>query len=168
MIVKNKDWVGVLYEGKLENNEVFDKNDEKHPLYFQVGSKMVIPGFDKAVEGMKVGDEKTVTIKAKEAYGEKSTEVVDIPKEAFAGQDLSKIEQNKEFQIMSNMGPLLIEIKSFDDKTIKAIVNHPLQGKELTFKIKLLKILDEKEVADLQKEMQEHHQHHHEHHHEHN
>lgn len=163
MNVKNKDWVSVLYEGKLESNEVFDKNDKDHPLYFQVGAQMVIPGFDKAVEGMEVGEEKTVTIKAKDAYGEKNTLVTDIPKEAFAGQDLDKIELNKELQIMSNMGPLIIELKAIEDKTIKAIINHPMQGKDLTFKIKVLKILDEKEVEKIQKEMHEHEHHHHEH-----
>ena len=54
---------------------------------------------------------------------------------------------------MSEMGPLMLEIKQIDDKIVKAIVNYPLAGKDLVFKIKLLKILDEK---DMEKHLQEH------------
>jgi len=156
MNAKNNDWVSIEYEGKFSNGEVFDKNDSKKPLYFQIGAGMVIPGFENAVLNMDTGKEKTVTIKAKEGYGEKNKTINDIPKDAFAGQDLNKIELNKELQIMSNMGPLVIEIKSIEKDTIKAIINHPMAGKDLTFKIKLLKVLDKKEVEALQKEMSQH------------
>jgi len=57
---------------------------------------------------------------------------------------------------MSNMGPLVIEIKEIGKDKIKAIVNHPMAGKDLTFKIKLLKILNEKEVQEIMKEMSQH------------
>ena len=153
MTVKNNNWVSVKYEGSFSNKEVFDKNDEKNPLFFQVGAGQVIAGFEKAVMGMQAGKEKTVVIKAKEAYGEKNKLVTDIPKEAFAGQDLTKIKLNTELQIMSNMGPMVIEIKSIGKESLKAIINHPMAGKDLTFKIKLLKILDKKEVEKIMKEM---------------
>lgn len=156
MKVKNNDWVSVKYEGSFSDGQVFDKNDEKNPLYFQVGVGQVIPGFEKAVLDMSKDDEKTITIKAKEAYGEKNTLVTEIPKEAFAGQELEKIPLNSELQIMSNMGPLVIEVKEVSKDKVKAIINHPMSGKDLTFKIKLLKILNEKEVQDLMKEMSKH------------
>lgn len=156
MVVKNNDWVSVKYTGKFNNNEVFDKNDEKNPLYFQVGQGQVIKGFEDAVIGMKDNDEKTITIKPSEGYGEKNTTITEIPKEAFAGQDLEKIPLNSELQIMSNMGPLVIEIKEILKDKVKAIINHPMAGKELIFTIKLLKVLNEKEVKDLMNEMSKH------------
>jgi peptidylprolyl isomerase len=156
MKVKNNDWVSVKYEGSFPDKQVFDKNDEKNPLYFQVGSGQVIPGFEKAVLDMSKDEEKTVTIKAKEAYGEKNTLVTEIPKEAFAGQDLEKIPLNSELQIMSNMGPLVIEVKEVLKDKVKAIINHPMSGKDLTFKIKLLKILDKQEVEKIMQEMSKH------------
>jgi len=172
MTVKLNDWASVRYEGSFSSGEVFDKNDEKNPLYFQVGAGQVIKGFEDAVLNMKSGDEKTVKIKAKDAYGEKNTLVTEIPKEAFAGQDLKKIPLNTELQIMSNMGPMVIEIKEIGKDKIKAIINHPMSGKDLTFKIKLLKVLDKKEVESLMKDMRQHScgcgcEHEHSHNHEH-
>lgn len=156
MTVKLNDWVSVKYEGSFSDGKVFDKNDEKNPLFFQVGARQVIKGFEDALIGMKLGQEKKVTMKAKDAYGEKNKNINDIPKEAFAGQDLKTVPLNKELQIMSNMGPMVIEVKSIDKNTIKAIINHPMAGKDLTFKIKLLKILDKKETAKLMDDMQQH------------
>jgi peptidylprolyl isomerase len=67
--VKQGDTVEVDYTGKFENGEVFDSSVDRDPLMFRAGAGQVIPGFDKAVLGMKVGDSKTVTIPPEEAYG---------------------------------------------------------------------------------------------------
>jgi peptidylprolyl isomerase len=156
MAVKLNDWVSVKYEGSFSDGKVFDKNDEKNPLFFQVGARQVIKGFEDALIGMKLGQEKKVTMKSKDAYGEKNKTINDIPKEAFAGQDLKTIPLNTELQIMSNMGPMVIVVKEVTKDKIKAIINHPMAGKDLTFKIKLLKVLDKKEVAKLMEDMQQH------------
>jgi FKBP-type peptidyl-prolyl cis-trans isomerase 2 len=78
------DMVKVLYTGRLEDGTVFDTNIEEvardaglkktffQPLQFRLGAGQVIPGFDKAVEGMRPGQKKTVTIPPSEAYGEKN------------------------------------------------------------------------------------------------
>jgi peptidylprolyl isomerase len=68
-IVKSGDTVEVDYTGTFENGEVFDSSEDRDPLMFQVGSGQVIPGFDKAVIGMKVGDSKEVKIPPEEGYG---------------------------------------------------------------------------------------------------
>lgn len=59
--------VTVKYRGKLRSGKVFDEGI----FDFTVGSGEVIPGFDKAVAGMEIGESKKVEIPAKEAYGEK-------------------------------------------------------------------------------------------------
>jgi len=156
MEAKNNDWVSVTYEGRFTNNEVFDKNSDSDPLYFQIGANQVIKGFENAVLGLEEGKEKEITIDPKEGYGEKNTQINEIPKEAFANQDLTKIKLNEELNIMSNMGPLVVEIKEIGDTMIKAIINHPMAGKQLIFKIKLLKILNENEVKELQEKMSQH------------
>src|SRR4030066_1870095 len=66
---KNGDTVQVHYTGKLADGTVFDSSVERGPLEFTLGAGQVIPGFDKAVLGMKVGEKKTVTIPSDEAYG---------------------------------------------------------------------------------------------------
>ncbi len=66
---KNGDTVQVNYTGKLTDGTVFDTSAGRAPLEFTLGSGDVVPGFEKAILGMKVGEKKTVTIPVNEAYG---------------------------------------------------------------------------------------------------
>jgi len=69
-VVEVGDTVSVEYEGRLSNGEVFDSSAGRAPLTFVVGAGMMIPGFDAAVLGMELNEEKTADIPAAEAYGE--------------------------------------------------------------------------------------------------
>ena len=69
-VVESGDTVSVEYTGRLSNGEEFDSSAGGPPLTFVAGSGMMIPGFDSAVLGMRLGEEKTVEIPAAEAYGE--------------------------------------------------------------------------------------------------
>src|SRR5210317_810015 len=68
---KSGDTVKIHYTGTLDDGTQFDSSAGRDPLEFEVGSGQVIPGFDKAVEGMSVGDSKNVRIEADEAYGQR-------------------------------------------------------------------------------------------------
>ena len=67
--VEAGDMVSVEYEGRLSNGDVFDSSAGRAPLTFIAGVGQMIPGFDAAVLGMALNEEKTVTIPADEAYG---------------------------------------------------------------------------------------------------
>ena len=68
----------------LTNGETFDKSEGREPLEFEVGSGMVIKGFDDGVTGMAVGDKKTINIPFNEAYGPKNPEmIIEMPKDRF-------------------------------------------------------------------------------------
>ncbi|MDD3178058.1 MAG: FKBP-type peptidyl-prolyl cis-trans isomerase [Candidatus ainarchaeum sp.] len=171
MSVEKNNWVEIEYEGSFDDGKVFDTNKGKDPLKFRIGSRMVIPGFENAVIGMKEGEEKEVKLTPGEAYGPKNEEVVDLPKSAFAS--LEGLEEGKELEIMTNMGPMLIEVKKLEEENIKAVLNHPMAGKNLNFKIKLIRVLPEEEakkedelfaqrIKDMQEQMakaQEEHNH---------
>jgi len=82
-VVQNGDVVLVDYIGKFENGTVFDTSypDAAHrngifnplrnytPLVFQIGKGDLVPGFEAAVVGMRVGEEKTFTLPPEKAYG---------------------------------------------------------------------------------------------------
>jgi peptidylprolyl isomerase len=149
MNAKNNDWVSIEYTGKIKD-KIFDSNVGKEPLIFKLGAQMVIPGFEKAVLELKVSEEKEILIPSKEAYGELRTESIELPKEVLGNID---IKENEEKELMTNVGPLLVKVLEIKDDKVKAILNHPLAGKDLTFKIKLLKILDKKEVKEIEEQM---------------
>ncbi|MGM0668446.1 MAG: FKBP-type peptidyl-prolyl cis-trans isomerase, partial [Gemmatimonadota bacterium] len=58
---KSGDTVHVHYTGKLDDGTVFDSSEGRDPLSFELGKEMVVPGFEKAVSGMEIGEKKTVS-----------------------------------------------------------------------------------------------------------
>src|SRR5512140_178747 len=70
------DLVKVHYTGKLEDGTVFDTSDGGEPLSFQLGGNQVIPGFERRVLGMELGESRTTSIVPADAYGEYVDEMV--------------------------------------------------------------------------------------------
>lgn len=67
---RNGDALFVHYTGKLTNGTKFDSShDSGQPIDLILGQGRVIPGWEEALQGMEVGEKRTVTIPAKLAYG---------------------------------------------------------------------------------------------------
>jgi len=137
---KNGDTVQVHYTGKLSDGTVFDSSAEREPLEFKLGEDQMIPGFEKAVRGMKVGEKKTVTIPAKDAYGTRNNNLV----EEASRQELPNGFEPKvggQLQGTHTDGTTRIyTITKVTDTTVTLDANHPLAGKDLTFEIELVAI----------------------------
>lgn len=132
------DTVRIHYTGRLEDGTVFDTSREREPLTFVLGSGQVIPGFDEAVTGMEVGDEKTVTISAEDAYGPRRDEMIlsyplgDLPDgvDPQVGQSLQmSTPEGQTFQV---------RVTERDEESLTLDANHPLAGRDLTFDIELV------------------------------
>lgn len=143
MTIKKGDVVKVEYEGKFEDNTVFDSSshgDHSHPLEFEVGAGQVIKGFDDAVVGMNEGDEKEFSIEPADAYGERDNEAIkEFPRDSLPeGQE---IEAGGVLMASTPDGRQIpVKIHEVNDKSIKVDFNHPLAGKKLIFKIKIVGI----------------------------
>ena len=139
MSVKSGDKIKVEYEGKFENGTVFDAS-AKHgqPLEFEAGSGMVVPGFDKAVIGMSVGEEVEVTLKPKDAYGEIHQGAIQkVPKDKFP----EGAEVGMSIGIpLPNGQQAPAQITEISDSEVTLDLNHPMAGKTLIFKIKIVSI----------------------------
>lgn len=139
--VKSGDKVKVHYHGRLTNGETFDSSTGREPLEFEVGSGMVIKGFDDGVTGMKVGDKKTINIPAEFAYGPKNPEMmIDYPKEQFPKE--MEVEIGMPL-VMSNASGQQFQVKvaEIKDEVIVLDGNHPLAGEELIFDLELVEIV---------------------------
>jgi len=139
MVVKKGDKIKVDYEGRFESGEVFDAS-EKHgqPLEFEAGKGMVVPGFDAAVIGMDVGEEKTVTLKPEEAYGMPNEKAVQkVPKDKFPAEAKEGMMIGVPLPNGQQMPAKIVKI---DDKEVTIDMNHPMAGKVLIFKIKVVEI----------------------------
>ncbi|PLX22794.1 MAG: peptidylprolyl isomerase [Ignavibacteria bacterium] len=137
---KSGDKVNVHYTGSLGDGTVFDSSRERDPLTFEVGSGQVIPGFNDAVDGMDVGASVTVTIPAKDAYGDVREDFIlkvkptDIPEEITP-------EVGMELQLhQEDGGAVPVKVTEVTEEHVMLDANHPLAGQDLTFEIELVSI----------------------------
>lgn len=137
---KSGSTVKIHYTGTLEDGTEFDSSAGREPLEFALGSGQVIAGFDNAVDGMTVGDSKTVTIAPGEAYGERHDQLVqEVPKSALPEE--MKPEVGMQLQSQSPDGQVMnLVVTDVADETITVDANHPLAGKALTFAIELVEV----------------------------
>ena len=138
--VKSGDKVKVHYHGRLQNGNTFDKSEGREPLEFEVGSGMVIRGFDEGVTGMQVGEKKTIQIPFKDAYGPKNPEmIIDMPKEQFP-KDM-EIEIGMPLVMTNGQGQQFeVLVTQIKEKFIVLDANHPLAGEDLIFDLELVEI----------------------------
>lgn len=140
MAVASGSTVQVHYKGTLKSGEIFDSSEGRQPLEFVVGSGQVIPGFDKAVLDMNVGERKTVNIPVDEAYGQRTNEaLVTLPRTEFP--DDIQPEVGQELQMSDDQGhvfPVIVAEVADDHVVLDA--NHPLAGEDLTFDITLVNV----------------------------
>lgn len=140
-IAKEGKTVKVHYTGTLQNGEVFDTSIEKEPLEFKLGEGQLIPGFEKAVIGMNVGDSTTINIPSAEAYGDSREDlIIAVPKDQLPKEIEPKI--GMQLQVNQENGqPVPVRITEITDSELKLDANHPLAGEDLTFEIELVNVL---------------------------
>ncbi len=140
---KEGDTVRVQYTGKLKDGTIFDTSDEREPLEFTIGKGEIIPGFERAVVGMKPGETKTATIPPEEAYGPHRDDMLfTIDRDQFP-EDIQP-RPGQQLQIQQPGGQAaIVTVSDVSELTVTLDVNHPLAGQPLTFDIKLLDIVSE-------------------------
>ena len=140
MTVKKGDKIKVEYTGTLDDGTVFDTSEGKEPLEFEVGAGKIIKGFDDAVIGMKKGEEKSIKLKPEEAYGnQNATLMKKLPRDKLPPEPEPKA--GMMLALKSPEGQQIpARISEVNEKEVTIDLNHPLAGKNLSFKIKILEI----------------------------
>ena len=152
--ISKKDFVEIEYTGRIkENNKVFDTTDEKvakenaleahtefGPVIVCVGENQVLKGVDNSLEGREVGAEYILDIKPENAFGAKNGKLIQmIPASKFLQQ---KIQPMPGMQL--NIDGILGTIKTVGGGRTLVDFNHPLAGKELSYKVKINRKIDDK------------------------
>jgi peptidylprolyl isomerase len=140
-VAKAGDTVKVHYTGTLADGTQFDSSAGRDPLEFTLGAGNVIAGFDEGVTGMKVGEKKTITIPAAEAYGEyRDDMVIQINRDKLPATITPMV--GMQLQMTQNDGSVItVTIKEITDTMITLDANHELAGKDLTFELELVEIV---------------------------
>jgi peptidylprolyl isomerase len=137
---KQGDTVQVHYTGTLTDGTQFDSSAGGEPLEFVLGEGRLIPGFEQAVGEMAVGESRTVTIVADEAYGPRYDELLqEVPRKLIP--DSIELEEGLALQGQSPDGhPMRYTVVSYTEETVTLDGNHPLAGQDLVFELELVAI----------------------------
>ena len=141
MSIKKGDQITVEYVGTLDDGTIFDQSENHdESLTFEVGAKQIIDGFDEAVIGMSLGEEKKFRIEPSEAYGEYNQDLIkmisrsQLPKDETPKVGMVVVLVSKEGQ--KSHAP----ITEVTEENITIDLNHPLAGEALNFTVKIKEI----------------------------
>ena len=129
--------VRLEYTVKDGAGKVLDSSKGKAPLTFTQGQHQIIPGLEKALTGMRLGQTKKVTVKPAEGYG-----VVDPKAQTEVAKEASPPEALKVGTKLMARAPSgetrPARVKEIKEKTVVLDLNHPLAGKTLHFDVKVV------------------------------
>ncbi|MEX0720860.1 MAG: peptidylprolyl isomerase [Balneolaceae bacterium] len=136
--------VKVHYTGRLSDGSIFDSSVTRDPLEVTLGEGKLIPGFEDALIGMNVGDKTTKEIPAEEAYGDRRDDLEVTIEKSQLPEDIEP-EVGMQLQLNQPNGqPVPVQITKVEDENIIIDANHPLAGKDLSFDIEVVDIVDDK------------------------
>ena len=136
---KPGDTVRVHYTGTLDDGTEFDSSAGRDPLEFTLGAGQVVPGFDAAVTGMRLGEKKTITIPAADAYGEPRQDLLlTVPRAQVPPNMNPRVGQRLQVGRGENAFPVVVHEVTDDHVILDG--NHPLAGQDLTFALELVAI----------------------------
>lgn len=158
----NQDQIVAIKYTATSNSEVIDNNmDAEAPLFFMYGRGQMMPGLEKRISDMNVGDSAELEIPAAEAYGEYNSEAIQtVPKEHLAHIELHK---GLVLQGQDDTGaPVMVVVKDILDDSVVMDHNHPIAGQDVIFSVTIEDIRDPSEdelSTGLAAENQHHHNH---------
>ncbi len=126
--VVNGSIVNISYKAYYTNGSMFSKGT----MSFKAGNGEVIPGIDKGVIGLRIGEEKELRLNASQAFGNwNKLLIMNVSRDYFPNATINQ-------QLNTSYGPArIIEV---NNNSITIDLNHPLAGKDLIFDIRVLSV----------------------------
>ena len=137
-VQKNK-VVGIDYKLTDGSGKMIDSSKDHGPLYYIQGVGSLIPGLENALEGKSSGTNLTVTIPAKDGYGERNDSLCQsVPRAQFETEE--GLELGMQFEVETDQGELVVTVTKIDGDLVTVDGNHPLAGMDLTFDVTIKEI----------------------------
>lgn len=137
---KAGDKLRIHYKGRLDDGTVFDNSEGREPLEFTLGNSEIIPGLEKGLVGMEVGQIREVTVAPEEAYGNRDEQrIQSVPREAIP--DNIPTEPGTQLSMQTKDGQTIpVVVSNVSESHVELDANHPLAGQTLTFDVELVEI----------------------------
>ncbi len=137
-VIQDGSIVSIEYTLTDDGGKVIDSNVGKEPLTYLHGSGQIVPGLEKGLTGLKVGDQKKIVVKPEDGYRTNPNAFQEVPKDKLPP------EAQKVGTVLTTKGPqgetIAMRVHEVKDKTIVVDFNHPLAGKTLHFDVKVIDI----------------------------
>ncbi len=133
--------VALHFSISLADGHLIDSTRERpEPAEFTVGDGSLLPGFEQAIFGLRAGDRRSVFIDAARGFGDWNPDNQQVfTRVQFSGMDL---EEGMIISFADKSGELPGVVKAFDDDTVTVDFNHPLAGRDLTFEVDIIRVMD--------------------------
>jgi FKBP-type peptidyl-prolyl cis-trans isomerase SlyD len=121
--------------------EVIDTSrDQQEPFSYLEGKSQIIPGLEKVLALLNVGDTKKIEVAAAEAYGMPDAQlIVEVPRDKLPSNN--EINVGDQFQASGPQGEMLLfRVLELNGDQVKLDGNHPLAGEDLVFDVEIMKI----------------------------
>lgn len=120
------------------DGEKIDSSEGREPLEYLQGAGNIIPGLEREITGMEVGESKKVVVSPADGYGESDPEAfIEVPRSEFPSD--IPLELGLELQVQDPSGnPMYARIDAITDESVRLDFNHPLAGKELHFSVHIV------------------------------
>lgn len=142
-MIKSGKVVNLNYVLKNDQGQVLDRADSESPFMYLHGASQIVPGLESALEGLKKGDKKSVTVSPEEGYGEKNPDLrLTVAKSQFpAGVQL---EVGMQFEAGNPDGGegMVFTVEKIDGDKVTIDGNHPMAGQTLHFDVEVMEVRD--------------------------
>lgn len=124
----------------LTNGDLVDSNFDAHPATFKVGDGNLLPGFEKRLMGLTVGDIEEFNVPPEDGFGQPNPNNIQMVKRSSFSNDVT-LEEGLVLSFGDAAGGELPGvIRSFDDDEVSVDFNHPLAGRSIIFKVKIVDV----------------------------
>ena len=137
MIINDSCVVTLHYSLISDDGQQLDASHESEPLIYLHGTKSLLTGLEKGIEGHRTGDEFNVTVQPEEGYGlTDPAQIHKVPRDAFS--ETRNLAVGMQFELESEEGHgEQFTVIAINGEEITVDENHPLAGKVLHFKVSI-------------------------------
>jgi FKBP-type peptidyl-prolyl cis-trans isomerase 2 len=127
------------YTLRLDNQIVLDTNVGSEPLSYIHGLQQLMPGLEKGLKGLRIGESKKFVVQPEKGYGLVDKHAFMESKKSNISPEVLKVGGMIEGQDSTGR-PMYPRIKEIRETEVILDYNHPLAGKILYFDVKVLDI----------------------------
>jgi FKBP-type peptidyl-prolyl cis-trans isomerase SlyD len=144
----NRRVIGFHYTLTDNTGSVIDSSEGQEPLVFLEQSHQIIPGLEKVLVLMNVGDKRKIEVKAADAYGDVNQElVINVKRSQFPPE--ANLQVGDQFQVNEDAHSPIFTIIKLSTEEVTVDGNHPMAGKDLFFDVEITTVRNatEEEMA---------------------